>query len=390
MELVCVVFELWFRDVCFQKHIVRLGKGKTVKGKAAVLLVCKVQEWAYLFQNHKGFQETYIALQKQGHEFPPPSKELMVEQSRANERRLEKKKMHPPAPVTEGQRRLRDQLVLLQENVGLVIEMMGAIDPAVEQVQRHELVGPLLESIGQQRPKLAELIGRENDEDTTGLLLAINDDINAAFGYYAMLCSGQRPHIPKKEDEEEASVSSPAPRMAQVVPEASPAQVPAPEDPFAALAKARHAKQRTSGVASSPAPSSNSSGGGLDLLFASPAPPTVVTHVPQTYHSSADAVMQPTSLSSDLLFSSPSVYAPAQPPPGYTPPIYSQYASQAPLYSSQPPAPLYGSSGGYVPSPAPPVSGAPALANPYQNPFLDPSPSPGVGNNNNAGYYGQL
>ncbi len=34
----------------FQKALVKLAKGKTLKGKANVLLTAKVQEWSYLFQ----------------------------------------------------------------------------------------------------------------------------------------------------------------------------------------------------------------------------------------------------------------------------------------------------------------------------------------------------
>ena len=46
---------------------------------------------------------------------------------------------------------------------------------------------PLLEPIGQQRPKINELIGTIQDEDTLLMLLQINDDINAAFLYYQEL-----------------------------------------------------------------------------------------------------------------------------------------------------------------------------------------------------------
>ncbi len=37
----------------------------------------------------RAYQETYLALQKLGLEFPPPSRQLMEESSRLNARRIE-------------------------------------------------------------------------------------------------------------------------------------------------------------------------------------------------------------------------------------------------------------------------------------------------------------
>jgi hypothetical protein len=411
-----------------QKHIVKLGKGKTVKGKAAVLLVCKVQEWAYLFQNHKGFQQTYIALQKQGHDFPPPSKELMVEQSRANEQRLDSQKRRQeqqqlqqsqpsqsfsPNPSqsqrssvhgNEGQIKLRNNLIQLRENIGLVVSMMQAVDPVTENVAQNELIGPLLESIGQQRPKIAELIGRDNEEETMELLLGINDEINTAFGYYQQLLRGERPVFAIPEEDEPA-VSSPQPPTS--VPRASPAPISAPatpSDPFAALAQARHAKSRTSGAAAAPAPA-----GSLDLLFGSPGPAPVVTHVGQSYAgSSLPPPYTPSNLPPPYMPATsslpPSYAAPSSLPPSYAPSQQQQQpmsnaalfapshstSSQSLLFgnSNLPPSPaVYAAPYSAHNSPAPyspglPSSGqaTPVLANPYQNPFMD------TGNNNNAAY----
>lgn len=64
-------------------------------------MVCKVQEWSYLFQDCRGFQDTYIALQKQGLEFPPPTRELMEEQGRLNAHRID---------VEAARKRLADPL----------------------------------------------------------------------------------------------------------------------------------------------------------------------------------------------------------------------------------------------------------------------------------------
>src|SRR5690242_9069960 len=104
-----------------EQTIVKVAKGKTVKGRAWVLLVNKVQEWTYLYQNLKGFQDTYLALQKMGVDFPPPSQQLMQEQSRMNERRIdrldERKKQEqqrPPNP-NDPQHKLKESLQLLSE-----------------------------------------------------------------------------------------------------------------------------------------------------------------------------------------------------------------------------------------------------------------------------------
>ncbi len=283
----------------FQKHIVKLAKverkrrkfhfffliffvvfakGKTVKGRAMTLMVCKVQEWAYIFQNHKGFQETYIALQKQGHDFPPPSRELMMEQSRLNERRLERAaaKRVEAANANDPLRRLKENLQLLRENLTLVIDILAAIDPATENVRNNELILPLLEPIGQQRSKIAELLGTVTDEETLLVLLDVNDDINAAFSYYNELLQGRRPYIPNRaRDDQQPMASSPpqhnsSPISAVVAPGLPmpgapppytpsqpavplvqiqapppyqpPVAAPSPDDPFAALARARHAK----------------------------------------------------------------------------------------------------------------------------------------------------
>lgn len=299
-----------------------------MKGRAATLMICKVQEWAYIFQNHKGFQETYIALQKQGHDFPPPSRELMMEQSRLNERRLEKQaaKRAEVAVANDPLRRLKENLQLLRDNLNLVMDMLAAIDPAKENVRNNELILPLLEPIGQQRSKIAELLGTVTDEETLLVLLDLNDDINDAFVQYNELLQGRR--VVRHREELEVSANSPAssppnnfplfapPVMSSPPVVAATAAPPPPpysanplpppppyhqnDDPFAALAKARHAKDRTSGSATRPAPPPGAAAApaqpvsalsSLDALFATPAPAPTVTHIPATYASSAPPPM---------------------------------------------------------------------------------------------------
>ena len=183
----------------FQKVIVKLAKGKTVKGRAAILLVSKVQEWAYIFQNHKGFQETYIAMQRMGTEFPPPSRQLMEEQSRLNEQRIDRmnQRIARETEANDPNKKLKENLKLLQENVALCIDMIAAIDPKVENVRNNEIIPPLISSFEKQRIKIMELIGSvNNDEDLMLTLLAINDDINNALNWHLELTKGIRPHIP--------------------------------------------------------------------------------------------------------------------------------------------------------------------------------------------------
>lgn len=262
----------------FQKVIVKLAKGKTLKGKALVLLVCKVQEWSYLFQDCRGFQDTYINLQKQGLEFPPPTRELMEEQSRINARRIdievERKRLADPL------RKLKDSVVLLQGNLRLVIEMLAAVDPMVEDVRASELIPPLLESIGKQRPRITELISSTQDEELMGMLLVVNDDINNTFEWYQQLLAGVRPEIPiarasRKDQVKEQPKEQP--RAVQLQPPQSPPPAllaPHPtqtDDPFAVLARSR--KARSSGVQQPPVQSPPSSP--LDLLFSSSTSPSI-------------------------------------------------------------------------------------------------------------------
>lgn len=425
----------------FQKAIVKLAKGKTAKGRAAVLLVCKVQEWAYMFQNHRGFQETYLALQKMGFDFPPPTRELMEQQSRMNEeriRRAEDKKAREKA-ANDPWKQMKDSLKLLHENVMLVKDMIYAVDvDRGEDVRQNELVAPLLESIGQHRKKIEELIGTVTDEDTLMMLLTVNDDINSAFDAYSDVVAGRRPQ--RRHDIESPSSASssartsrsePAPQspvpsgpppvysaqapvvaygvpsgpppvyaatlapppaytsQPQVIPVAQPQPV-VDNDPFAALARARHAKeqqQRSQQSRPAPAPAPGSSSSSLDNLFLSTPSnaPTTAPLLPNSldalYNLPPSTVTTPTATPSVTYVSSPSSSSSYPymtnsnsnnnnnlnnlfgPPPTSTPPS----ALFPPSVVSSPPPPVLSN-----PYASPPVSSVPI------NPFLDPSPGSGT------------
>ncbi|XP_065579006.1 TOM1-like protein 2 isoform X1 [Artemia franciscana] len=162
-----------------------------------------IQTWADAFRNQpdtKGVVEVYNELIAKGIEFPPMDLDAMVpittpkrtvqtvtppsKPSPVSPVRQMPEPSATPGPVTlsvEAAAKLRKELDAVEANITVFSDMLQSLEPGKESAEDWELMQGLYGTCRQMQRRLIGLVNRVANEDLTGVLLKLNDDLNNIF-----------------------------------------------------------------------------------------------------------------------------------------------------------------------------------------------------------------
>ncbi|KAH6942196.1 hypothetical protein HPB50_001765 [Hyalomma asiaticum] len=175
-----------------------------------------IQSWADAFRTHpdmQGVVQVYTDLKNKGVEFPmtdldsmapiytpqrsvpltaaPPTTLPRVNPYAAHGRPVAQSEVEsgalPPSPVgltPEQLNKLRKELDIVQRNMTVFGEMLTELVPGQEQRSEWELLQELQKTCHAMQTRVVELINKVANEEVTGELLRINDDMNNLFLRY--------------------------------------------------------------------------------------------------------------------------------------------------------------------------------------------------------------
>lgn len=176
-----------------------------------------IQSWSDAFRNAPELQQIkvcYDSLKAQGHEFPaqdldtlspiftPNRSELAGPEPQINGTRVRTfapPPMHsapvrglpPPQqpsgpinPTPEQMAKMRSELDIVEGNVRVLSEMLSELQPGQEEPNDYQLLVALNKTCREMQKRVVVLVDRIANEEVTGVLLKVNDDLNNIFIRY--------------------------------------------------------------------------------------------------------------------------------------------------------------------------------------------------------------
>ncbi|XP_064478413.1 TOM1-like protein 2 isoform X2 [Ornithodoros turicata] len=163
-----------------------------------------IQSWADAFRTHpdmQGVVQVYTDLRNKGVEFPPTDLDAMAPiytpqrsvppallntQPRPVTRPVVVQE-GPPSPVQlspEQLSKLKHELDMVQRNMTVFGDMLSQLTPGQEQRSDWELMQELQKTCHAMQTRIVELVDKVANEEVTGELLRLNDDLNNLFLRY--------------------------------------------------------------------------------------------------------------------------------------------------------------------------------------------------------------